>query len=113
MTIKNLENIIKNGGATLNSNGEIVNYNRGYQVSKKDCYTSEVRNANKILRAVNSLLGTITAGEFVGLWVDNGLIYIDVSEHVERLSVAIVKGIERKQKSIFDWCMGRCIGLRA
>lgn len=94
MTIKNLKDIIKNGGATLNSNGESVNYNRGYQVSKKDCYTLTIKNANKILRAVNGLLNTIAAGEFVGLWVDNGLIYIDVSEHVERLSVAIVKGKE-------------------
>lgn len=111
MTIKNLKNIIKNGGATLNSNGESVHFMRGYQVSKKDCYTLEVRNANKILRAINGLLDTITAGEFVGLWVNNGLIYIDISERVERLSVAIPLGVERKQKSIFDWCMNRCIGL--
>lgn len=111
MTIKNLKNIIKNGGATLNSKGESVNFIRGYQVSKKDCYALTVKNVNKILTAVNSLLSSIKSGEFVGLWVDSGLIYIDVSERVERLSVAIVKGIERKQKSIFDWCLSRCIGL--
>lgn len=111
MKLNELKKIIENGGATLNSNGESVNYNWGYQVSKKDCYALEIRNANKILRAVNGLLDTITAGEFVGLWVDNGLIYIDISERVEWLSVAIVKGIERKQKSIFDWCLSRCIGL--
>lgn len=111
MTIKELKNIIKNGGATLNSKGESVNYNRGYQVSKKDCYTLTIKNIKKILTAVNSLLNSIKSGEFVGLWVDNGLIYIDVSERVERLSVAIIKGVERKQKSIFDWCLSRCIGL--
>lgn len=111
MKINELQEIIKNGGATLNKSGESVNYNRGYQVSKKDCYALTIKNTNKILRAVNGLLDAITAGEFVGLWVDNGLIYIDVSERVERLSVAIVKGIERKQKSIFDWCLSRCIGL--
>lgn len=111
MKLSELKNIIKNGGATLNKSGESVNFIRGYQVSKKDCYTLTVKNANKILHAVNGLLDTITAGEFVGLWVDNGLIYIDISERVERLSVAIVKGIERKQKSIFDWCLSRCIGL--
>ncbi len=104
-------NIIKNGGATLNKSGESVNYNRGYQVSKRDCYTLNAENVNEILSAINELLNTITAGEFVGLWVDNGLIYIDVSERVERLSAAIVAGIERKQKSIFDWCLSRCIGL--
>lgn len=106
-----IEKIIKNGGATLNSNGVSVHFVRGYQVSKKDCYTLEVRNVNKILKAVNGLLSTITAGEFVGLWVDNGLIYIDISERVERLSVALPLGLARKQKSIFDWCLSRCIGL--
>lgn len=111
MKLSELRKIIKNGGATLNSNGESVLFVRGYQVSKKDCYTLEVRNVNKILKAVNGLLDTITAGEFVGLWVDNGLIYIDVSERVERLSAAISLGIERKQKSMFDWCLSRCIGL--
>ena len=111
MKIEQIKQIILNGGATLNSNGETVNYNRGYQVSKKDCYTLEVKNVKKILTAVNSLLNTVKPSEFVGLWVDNGLIYIDVSERVERLSRAIVLGIERKQKSIFDWCLSRCIGL--
>jgi len=106
-----IENIIKNGGATLNKSGESVHYSRGYQVSFRDCYTLNAENVGGILRAVNELLNTITAGEFVGLWVDSGLVYIDVSERIERLSAAIVAGIERKQKSIFDWCLSRCIGL--
>lgn len=113
MKINELQEIIKNGGATLNSNGENVHFVRGYQVSKKDCYTLEVRNVNKILKAVNGLLSTITAGEFVGLWVDCGKIYIDISERVERLSVALPLGLARKQKSIFDWCLSRCISLEA
>ena len=113
MTIKELQEIIKDGGATLNKNGASVNFNRGYQVSKKDCYTLNVGNVKKVLRAVNSLLSSIKSGEFVGLWVDSGLIYIDISERVERLSAAIMAGIERKQKSIFDWCLSRCISLEA
>lgn len=111
MKIKQIKHIIVNGGATLNSSGETVNYNRGYQVSKKDCYTLDVKNVKKILHAVNSILNTVKPSEYVGLWVDNGLIYIDVSERVDSLSVAIMLGVERKQKSIFDWCLSRCIGL--
>lgn len=111
MKLAELKKIIENGGATLNSDGQSVNFNWGYQVSKKDCYTLNIKSVNKILHAVNFLLNTVKPSEFVGLWVDNGLIYIDVSERVERLSVAITKGIERKQKSIFDWCLSRCIGL--
>lgn len=111
MTINELKKIIENGGATLNKDGASVSFNRGYQVSKKDCYTLNVENVNGILKAVNGLLNSITAGEFVGLWVDAGLIYIDISERIDRLSVAIPLGVARKQKSIFDWCMSRCIGL--
>ena len=113
MKLSELQKIIENGGATLNSNGASVQFNRGYQVSKKDCYTLNIKNIKKILHAVNSLLNTVKPSEFVGLWVDSGLVYIDISERVERLSVAIVAGIERKQKSIFDWCLSRCIGLEA
>ncbi len=111
MKRSDIEKIIENGGATLNKSGESVHYTRGYQVSCRDCYALDARNVNKILHAVNSLLKTVSPSEFVGLWVDNGLIYIDVSERIERLSAAMVAGIARGQKSIFDWCLSRCIGL--
>ena len=108
-----IEKIIRAGGATLNKNGAAVNFSTGYQVSRRDCYTLNAANINGIMSAVNFLLSSITASEFVGVWVDSGLVYIDISERVERLSAAIVRGIERKQKSIFDWCLSRCIGLEA
>ena len=106
-----IEKIIANNGATLDKSGAWVNFSAGYQVSKKDCYILNAANVNKILSAVNKLLNSIHAGEFVGLWVDGGKMYIDISERVPRLADAIKIGVERKQKSIFDWCMSRCIGL--
>ena len=108
-----IEKIIANNGGTLNSKGEAVRFSAGYQVSKKDCYILNAANVNKILSAVNELLNSIHAGEFVGLWVDGGKMYIDISERVPRLADAIRIGAERKQKSIFDWCVNRCITLEA
>lgn len=106
--------VIANGGATLDASGATVSFRRGYQVSRKDCYTLNVRNTNKILRAVRSVLADLKAGEYCGLWLDdNGMLCVDVSERVERLSAAIRKGIERKQKGIFDWCMNRTIQLES
>ena len=110
MTIKELQAIINNGGATLNSDGASVNFDRGYQVSKKDCYNLTVGNVRAVLRAVNSLLRSIAPGEFVGVWIDSGLAYIDISERIPRLADALRLGIERKQKSIFDWCTRLCFG---
>ena len=110
MTINELKSIIENGGATLAKSGAAVNFDRGYQVSKRDCYTLNAENVRRVLRAVNSLLRFIKSGEFVGLWVDNGMIYIDISERIPRLADALRLGIERKQKSIFDWCTRLCFG---
>ena len=109
MTRFDFLNIIRAGGATLNSDGESVHYARGYQVSRKDCYTIDVEHVDMILRAVNSLLATIEPGEFVGVWIDDGKAYIDILERIDRLSDAMRAGIERKQHSIFDWCCNRCI----
>ncbi len=107
--IKNtLKSIIRAGGATLNKNGAMVDFCTGYQVSRRDCYTLNAENVNEILTAVNGLLNEIDAGEFVGIWVDSGLVYIDISERIPRLSDALRLGIERKQKSIFDWCTRLC-----
>ncbi len=78
MKVSELKKIIKNGGATLNKSGESVHYSRGYQVSRRDCYTLDIKHTSKILHAINGLLKTVKPSEFIGLWVDNGLIYIDV-----------------------------------
>lgn len=105
--------ILRAGGATLDGDGSPVHYERGYQVSSRDCYVLDVSNVGAILRAVNGLLRDGKAGDFVGVWVDGGRAYIDISEHVDRLSDAMRIGIERKQKSIYDWCCNRCIHLEA
>ena len=105
--------IIRNGGATLDGNGCPVHYARGYQVSRRDCYVLNVARVGRILRAVNRLLRNGKAGDFVGVWIDGGRAYIDISERVDRLSDAIRAGMERGQKSIYDWCCDRCISLEA
>lgn len=105
--------ILRDGGATLDGDGRPVHYSRGYQVSRRDCYALGVSNVDAILRAVNGLLRRSKAGDFVGVWVDGGRAYIDISERVDRLSDAMRIGIERRQRSIYDWCCNRCISLEA
>lgn len=104
-----LVKIIQNGGATLNGSGRAVSYRRGYQVSKKDCYILNARHTNKILRAVNSLLNGLRPGEFCGLWVDGGRVYVDISERITSKREALKIGRERAQISIFDWRAAACI----
>lgn len=64
ITAVNVYEIIKNGGATLNADGVAVNFSKGYQVSRRDCYRIATEKANEIAAAVNELLNSISAGEF-------------------------------------------------
>ena len=113
MKRKELLEIIRAGGATLDGDGHPVHFSRGYQVSRRDCFILNVAHVGRVLRAVNWLLRNGAPGDFVGVWVDGGRAYIDISERVDRLSDAMRIGIERRQKSIYDWCMERCISLEA
>lgn len=101
--------ILKDGGATLDASGAAVSFRRGYQVSRKDCFVLNVRNVNKILRAVRSVLASLTAGEYCGIWVDGGRVYVDVSERIARKRDALKIGRERAQISVFDWRTGAAI----
>lgn len=101
--------IIRNGGATLDNTGAPVSFSDGFQVSKKDCYTLEVANVRKILRAINKLLDSISAGDFVGVWVDSGLVYVDISERIQDEREALRVGRERGQISIYNWQTGACV----
>lgn len=112
MNKKTLLGILKDGGATLNKRGEAVNFENGYQVSKKDCYTLSIDNISNILKSVNELMATIQNDEFCGLWVDGGKCYIDISVKIDNKQKAIQKGLELQQISIWDWCDKKCIYLK-
>lgn len=109
MKLQTLKNIINNGGATLNKNGDAVNFASGYQVSKKDCYTLDINNTAEVLNAINKLLNTIKADEFAGIWIEDGKTYIDISIKIDSLADALKLGKELKQISIFDWNAKKCI----
>lgn len=104
-----LVKIIQNGGATLNGSGRAVSFRRGYQVSKKDCYILNTRHTNKILKAINGILNDLKPGEFCGLWIDGGRVYVDISERITNKREALRIGRERAQISIFDWRAAACI----
>ena len=103
--------IIANGGATLDRNGASVNFKNGYQVSRKDCYTLNAEKLNDVKKAVEKVLNRIAKEKnlFCGVWVDSGLVYIDISERIKSLKKALRVGKARKQISIFNWACGDCV----
>ena len=101
--------LIKNGGATLNKDGEAVRFSKGYQVSRRDCYKILTGKPQKIVEAVNELLNSISAAECVGLWCDDGFCYIDISENIKSKKKALKIGRARRQLSIYEWKTGACL----
>lgn len=103
--------IVKQGGATLNKDGEAVNFRDGFQVSKKDCYTINAESLNEIKKAVKTVLKRIghESGLFCGIWVDSGLVYIDISERIKSRKKAVNVGKARHQISVHDWRAGDCV----
>lgn len=111
MTIKTLKNLIQKNGATLDKNEKQVNFKNGYQVSKKDCYILDLTNTKDILNKINGLFKSLKPGEFLGLWVEDNKIYIDISIKINNLKNAINFGKVNNQLSIFDWATKNCIYL--
>lgn len=100
---KAIKQFIENGGATLNKDGKAVEFVNGYQVTTKDGLATKAENINKITKKVKQLLADCKYNEFVGLWVDNGICYIDKSEKIKNKAKALRIAKARKQKAIFDW----------
>ena len=107
----NVAEIVKQGGAPLDKNGEAVNFRDGFQVSKKDCYTINAESLNEIKKAVKTVLKRIghESGLFCGVWVDSGLVYIDISERIKSRKKAVNVGKARHQISVYDWRAGDCV----
>ena len=117
MELKELKQILLIGGATLQKNGNIKTYKRGYQVSKIDLHiipiiTGKKENTKDITNIINNELKQLKNTENLGLWVDSNKIYIDKSIHINNKNKAIKTGIINNQISIYSWYKNDCIFLK-
>lgn len=100
-----LEKTIANQGLTLTKNLSELIANYGYQVSIKDLLKVQIdkltdESFELILKGVSEM---IQDGEYIGVWVNNGLIFIDVSWHIPHYGTAVSLGLVKNQKAIWDW----------
>lgn len=102
-----LKEIKLNNGVTLNENAEKVAYTKGYQVSHMDLMIIPVYKLTKKL--IMACISELLHGEHLGIWIDNGKAYIDLSEHIATKKQAMKAGKERKQLSIWNWKAGEAI----
>lgn len=102
-----LKQVKANGGLTVDTMGKVVVYRNGYQVSKEDLAIIPVYKVRK--STLLKILNTLNDGECLGMWIDNGKMYIDCSERIGNKRVAIKVGKARNQLSVYNWKTGDCI----
>lgn len=102
-----LENLEEKLGYTLNGEMlELKSYPDGYQVSVKDMHTIPFKGLTPKVLLDKYLLPMVNEnpkGLDIGLWLDNGKVYIDFSKNVKGKQRALDIGQEYGQLSIYGW----------
>ena len=108
ITLATINSIKRNGGATINKYGVRVSMKSGYQVSKQDLLIIPVENLNKfILKELIKKL--IKRGDYLGVWIDDGKAYIDISCRIATKIKAMEMGRELNQLSVLRWRDCECL----
>ena len=98
INIRTIRKIQENGGLTL-KNGKVITYKSGWQVADHGIEATTAEEAIKAVRAMNGNCG---------IWLENGIYYIDHSFRVNTNREAIAIGKEHNQLSVLCW---RTMGL--
>ena len=109
-TLKNIQKWLKTTGATLScETGAAITYDDGYQLAfdgtDDKLYDINLDNLWDIKLVKDKIDKRLKDATFpyVGLWYDNGIVYIEYSEHILERNVAFSLGIQSKQLSLFNW----------
>ena len=115
------DSIIANAGGTFSFTGEPVSFPDGYAVSLAGfetitpleglSATNFVNLANDLVRKVDGLADPST--HFIGAWIEDGNLYIDLSVRVEDKERALVKAANADQLAIWDFANGESVTVAA
>ena len=98
------------GGATLASDGAITALKSGYMVSRAGY---EIKSKKlSYFKLVKHLRLAQRLGAYAGLWIDGGLVYLDISDNIATRERAIYEGLKNNQLSIYDCKTGDYIRLK-
>ena len=102
---KMIREMIKNGGATLDVNYNNFNSKDGFMVSikghEKKISINDIENIKKEIIKKMELIKR-KKSYYVGLWVDNDILYIDISKHIINYNRALEVARNNKQLAIYD-----------
>ena len=105
MDNKKIMEIIENKGATLDSNYNDFKSDRGYIVSIKGqeikVNKNDIENIKKEIEKKREFIKD-KRGLFIGLWLEDDILYIDVSIHIVNYLKALEVARNNEQKAIYD-----------
>lgn len=93
ITIESIKALNNNDGLTIKAYNSIV-YKTGWQVAD---YGYECHTAEEAYEVVKAMAGTC------GIWLENGIYYVDHSFRVATKKQAMAIGREHNQISILKW----------
>lgn len=105
--MENIKNIIKeikeNNGGTYNKDLKSINAKSGYMVSLQG-YEKKCKSEQEIEKAINENMEIVRGldNAYLGAWIDEGIIYIDISVLVENKEDAMELGKINNQLAIYD-----------
>ena len=105
MELKDIKKIIENGGATLTKELKKADIKKGFMVSLEGTESQvEGDNYNAIIKAIKEKQEIIKDNNelFIGLWLDNNIMYVDISININDKVEALEFGKYNKQLAIYD-----------
>ena len=97
-----IKTMIKNGGGTLKDN-KLVEFDSGYIVAFKE-FEKVIDMDNSIYETMALLQDYIDKhnDSYIGFWINEGNIYLDVVQNISNYHIAILEGLRQNQKAIWD-----------
>lgn len=105
MKLEEVKRIIENGGATLTSELKKADLKRGYMVSLEGAESQVKGNDYQaIIKAIEEKQEIIKDKDnlYIGLWLDGGIMYVDLSINIEDKVDALEFAKYNKQLAIYD-----------
>jgi len=121
--MKNIKQILahvkKQGGATLNLDETFFTPKQGYMISllgyeskvsldDKDAIEERLTRYKDIIR---DILKNTALDVKIGLWLEDGVLYLDISQYTKDKELALYLGKARAQLAIFDFANNEAINL--
>jgi hypothetical protein len=97
---------LNNGGGTFNAALQPINYSDGYMVAVTGI---EIPVVDFNEESVQSFLGTANLsapGALLGTWLNEGIVYIDITTHYTGIERAMEAGKDFDQLAIYDCAAG-------